>query len=278
MGEPKRFYWLKLKEDFFRQKEIKKLRRIAGGDVFTIIYLKMLLRAMKDGGKLYFEGVEDNFASELALDIDEDEDNVKMTVAFLMANGILVQNQPDEYELLTVDEMTGSECDSAHRVRKLRERKALADGQKALQSNDDVTSGNDGVTTSNIEIEKENRDREKSKSKRAAAQRFTPPTVSEVEAYAKEKGYTSQEFSPSGFVDFYQSKGWKVGRDPMKDWKASVRGWVSRYRQEHPAQKSEPEPQPAQTEKPWWDLPLEEQERLQDEWAAKEREKLLNKD
>jgi len=36
--------------------------------------------------------------------------------------------------------------------------------------------------------------------------------------------------------------------------------------------------QPAQTEKPWWDLPLEEQERLQDEWAAKERERLLNKD
>lgn len=271
MAETKRFYWLKLKEDFFRQKEIKKLRRIAGGDVFTIIYLKMLLRAMKDGGKLFYEGIEDNFPCELALDIDEEEENVKMTVAFLMANGILVQNQPDEYELLTVNEMTGSECDSAHRVRKLRAQKSLAEGQRALQSNGDVTGSNVTVTARNIEIEKENRDREKSK--RADAQRFTPPTVSEVEAYAKEKGYTSKEFSPSGFVDFYQSKGWKVGKDRMKDWKAAARGWVTRYRQEHPAAT-----QTAQTEKPWWELPLEDQERLQEEWAARERDKLLNKD
>jgi len=229
MSEPRRFYWLKLKEDFFRQKEIKKLRKVAGGDVFTIIYLKMLLRAMKDSGKLYYEGVEDDFASELALDIDEDEDNVKMTVAFLMANGILVQNSVDEYELMTMDEMTGSECESAHRVRKLR-------AQKALQCNAGVTPSNPAVTTGNIEIEIENRerDRDRDKSKRDTAQRFIPPTLSEVEAYANEMGYMSREFSPSGFVDFYQSKGWKVGKDKMKDWKAAARGWVSRYRREHP--------------------------------------------
>ena len=43
----KRYYWLKLPDDFFRQKPIKKLRKIAGGDTYTIIYLKMLLIAMK---------------------------------------------------------------------------------------------------------------------------------------------------------------------------------------------------------------------------------------
>ena len=268
MGEQKRFYWLKLKEDFFRQKEIKKLRKIAGGDVYTIIYLKMLLRAMKDGGKLFYEGIEENFACELALDIDEDADNVKMTVAFLMSNGILVQNQPDEYEILTVDEMTGSECDSAHRVRKLRAQKSLTEGQKALQSNGDVTDSNASVTTSNVEIDKETRVRKKSKSISADARRFTPPELSEVEAYAKEKGYTSQEFSPSYFVDFYQSKGWKVGRDPMKDWKASVRMWVSRYRQEHP-RAAEPE-----RPKTWKDLPYDELMRLQDEQSRKDREEL----
>ena len=63
---------------------------------------------------------------------------------------------------------------------------------------------------------------------------FTPPTLEEVQEYAKEKGYDSQEFSPSGFVNFYQSKGWKVGRDKMTDWRAAARGWVSRYRKEHP--------------------------------------------
>ena len=154
MSEPKRFYWLKLKEDFFRQKEIKKLRKIAGGDTFTIIYLKMLLRSLKDGGRLYYEGIEDNFASEVALDIDEDEDNVKMTVAFLISNGILVQNQTDEYEILTAREMTDSETDSAHRMRRLRAKQALGTTQQASLSDGDVTASD-----VDIEIDKRDRDR-----------------------------------------------------------------------------------------------------------------------
>ena len=56
----KRYYWLKLKDDFFRDKAIKKLRRIAGGDTYVIIYLKMQLLSLKSGGKLFYEGVEDD--------------------------------------------------------------------------------------------------------------------------------------------------------------------------------------------------------------------------
>ena len=67
----KRYYWLKLPDGFFRQKAIKKLRKIAGGDTYTIIYLKMLLVAMKQDGRLYFEGVEATFYDELALELSE---------------------------------------------------------------------------------------------------------------------------------------------------------------------------------------------------------------
>lgn len=56
--------------------------------------------------------------------------------------------------------------------------------------------------------------------------RFTPPTVEEVREYCQENSYTSVD--PDRFVDFYTSKGWKVGKEPMKDWKAAVRGWNSR--------------------------------------------------
>lgn len=138
----KRYYWLKLSEDFFRQKEIKKLRRIAGGDTYTVIYLKMLLRSMEDGGKLYYEGYESDFASELALDIDEDVENVKMTVAFLIANGILHENTASEFEITTAREMVGSEGGSARRMRKMRAVKAIADGEKRLlsQCDSDVTA------------------------------------------------------------------------------------------------------------------------------------------
>lgn len=154
--EAKRYYWLKLTDDFFKQKEIKKLRSIAGGDTFTIIYLKMLLRSMKDGGKLYYEGIENDFASELALDIDEDEDNVSVTVNFLLAKGILHQNTASEYEVVTTKEMTGSECDSARRVRQMRNRRALelpaSNGDIALHCNGDVTASNDDVIQGNTDI------------------------------------------------------------------------------------------------------------------------------
>ena len=56
----------------------------------------------------------------------------------------------------------------------------------------------------------------------AKAKRFIPPTVDEVAAYCQERG---NGLDPEAFVDFYASKGWMVGKNPMKDWKAAVRTW-----------------------------------------------------
>lgn len=53
--------------------------------------------------------------------------------------------------------------------------------------------------------------------------RFVPPTVEEVKAYASEHGY---KIDAERFVDFYASKGWMVGKTKMKDWKAAVRNWA----------------------------------------------------
>ena len=61
--------------------------------------------------------------------------------------------------------------------------------------------------------------------------RFIPPTIDDVKAYADEKGWKEYQFNAERFVDFYTSKGWKVGKDPMKDWKAAARGWVARQQQ-----------------------------------------------
>lgn len=58
-------------------------------------------------------------------------------------------------------------------------------------------------------------------------ERFSPPSVDEVSAYCRERknGVDAQRF-----VDFYASKGWKIGQNPMKDWKAAVRTWEQRER------------------------------------------------
>lgn len=153
----KRYYWLKLQNDFFSRKEIKRLRRIAGGDTLTIIYLKMLCRSLKDNGKLYYDGFDNDFVSELAMDIDEDTENVQITVNYLIKTGLLEQIDEVEYTLKDAESNTGTETAVAARVRKHRER------QKALQCNTDVTAVKQ---LGNVEIEKEiekEKDKEKDK-------------------------------------------------------------------------------------------------------------------
>lgn len=149
----KRYYWLKLKDNFFNEKAIKKLRKIAGGDTYTIIYLKLLLKSMKTGGKLYFDGIEDNFCKELALDIDEDDENVKVTFMYLQRVGLLKEINEREIELTEMHGMVGSETSSAARVRKHRQIKN--EQQKALQCNTQALQCNSDVTKCNTEIEKE---------------------------------------------------------------------------------------------------------------------------
>ena len=176
MGTEKRYYWLKLKEDFFRQKEIKKLRKIAGGDTYSIIYLKMLLKSLSNNGVLFFDGVENNFIEELALDIDENEENVAVTVRFLMSQNILVEMNEDEYRLTTCADMVGSETRNAERVRRYRKKQeTLQSNVTPLQCNTDVTSCNTCVITCNTEIDIE-KDIEKEKEKEDSVE-SPPPKI-----------------------------------------------------------------------------------------------------
>jgi predicted phage replisome organizer len=129
----KRYYWLKLKEDYFTNPKIKKLRKIAGGDTFTIIYLKMQLLSISNQGIIEFEEIENTFEEELSLKLDEDLENVQLTLAYLKAQG-LVETNKNEYLLVDACNNIGSECDSAKRVREFREKK-----NKVLQCNSGVT-------------------------------------------------------------------------------------------------------------------------------------------
>jgi uncharacterized phage protein (TIGR02220 family)/predicted phage replisome organizer len=118
----RRYYWLKLKKDFFNSKRMKKLRAIAGGDTYTIIYLKMLLKAIESDGILKFENVEKSFSDEIALDIDENPDDVGIAVNYLLTVGLIEAIGDDEYALPECIENIGSESASAKRVREFRER------------------------------------------------------------------------------------------------------------------------------------------------------------
>lgn len=152
----KRYYWLQLKTDFFDQKEIKLLRKIAGGDTYTVIYLKMLLASLKDEGKLYFESIGDNFAEEISLLIDEDTENVAITLNFLKSKQLIEVVEDDEYFLNRMPEMLGSESYSAERMRNLRARekkkKLHSDGQTS-QCDSDVTKRREDIEKSKEDID-----------------------------------------------------------------------------------------------------------------------------
>ena len=221
----KRYYWLKLYDDFFRQKPIKKLRKIAGGDTFTIIYLKMLLIAMKQGNKLYYEGVEEDFCTELALDLDEDLDNVRLTVSFLLRQGLMEQREESEFFMTECDKMVGSESSSAERMRRLRDK-------KASQSDKCVTLPlRDGDVEKEIEIEKEidTRDIELSSdnstcsepSKKARKQKVEEP-LADVEAIILNNG---SEWRPTvSQLDEY--KRLYPGVDVIQEFR-NMRGWCN---------------------------------------------------
>lgn len=164
MAKTKRYFWLKLKEDFFNQKEIKLLRKIAGGDTYTIIYLKLLLLSLKNDGKIYFDGLTDEFSEEVALEIDESVENVQVTMQFLQKKGLIAfdTEHQDEFELTNIASMIGSETDKAAMMRRKRAREKE---QKQLNGNNVTAELPDRYTEIEKEKEKEI-DLEKEKTER----------------------------------------------------------------------------------------------------------------
>lgn len=199
--ESKRYYWLRLKDDFFGSIRIKKLRKMAGGDTYCIIYLKMQLKAIKTDGVLTYKGYEETFVDELALDLDEEPDNVRVTLAYLCSCGLIETQDNTNFFLPYAIENTGSETSAAERMRKMRERNNVT---PLLQDR-------------YVNIDTKEKDKNKDKSNR-----FTPPTVEEVREYCKER---RNKVNAEHFVDYYEANGWRVGKNPMRDWKAAIRTW-----------------------------------------------------
>lgn len=154
MGENKRYYWLKLKEDFFADIRMKRLRKISAGGTYTIIYLKLLLLSLRDEGKLYFEKVDETFIKELALVIDETEDDIVLTLQYLERVGLLEVVSEDEYFLTELPNLIGSETGWASKKRQYR---------KQIKQLTDRTMSSACLTDVRQEIEKEIEGEEKNR-------------------------------------------------------------------------------------------------------------------
>lgn len=148
MASNKKYYWLKLKEDFFEEKQIKYLRKMPDGDKLVIAYLKMQLKSLRTEGFIKYDSILPSNEDELAMILDEDSNIVKLMIqALLQVKAIEILDDGSFY-MIAMQDLIGKEGQSAERVRNFRERQK----QVALQCNTDVTKCN---TEIEIEIEKE---------------------------------------------------------------------------------------------------------------------------
>ena len=206
----KKYYWLKLKRDFFKRHDVRIIEELPNGKDYLLFYLKLLVESIDHEGALRFSDAVPYNEQMLSVITNTNVDVVRSAMKlFIELKMIEVLDDATIY-MTEVNKLIGSESWSAERVRRYR------DKQKLLQCNADVTSCNEEK-----EIEKET-DKEKDKEVIKPQKRFIKPTIEEVEAYCQErnKGVDAQRW-----YDHYSSNGWKVGKNPMKDWKAAVRTW-----------------------------------------------------
>lgn len=125
----KRYFWLKLKEDWFSGTTEKYLKSLPAGDSLLITYLKIQLISLKTEGFLKYERLLPSAEEEIAMLIDEPVNNVRLLINVLLKTGAIERLDDNSLYLLSLQNLIGSEGSSTDRVRRFRER------QKALQCN-----------------------------------------------------------------------------------------------------------------------------------------------
>ena len=145
--------------------------------------------------------------------------------------GRLVTAMINHSQRREIGELSGNERYIWPMIRSQIDRDIEAYTQKCEQNKNNrqrtVTTVNDRQRTMTTVDKEKGKGEEKEeysppKSPSERGKRFDPPTVEEVQAYCSER---NNSVDAQTFVDFYASKGWVVGKNPMKDWKAAVRTW-----------------------------------------------------
>lgn len=260
-----RKWWLQLQFAFFQDKRVRALRR-KHGDLAMIIYQKMMLKSLEESCTMKFEGLEDTFEEEIAVDIVEDEAEkislIKHVMDFLIKHELMIEQEDGCYFFPQAAKMSGSESSSAERMRRKRERdkekqSSQSDGD---MSQDSATSDGSISHCDVIKTEQEaetdlhlNSDKSKSldvKSKTdteqadagsvpadqpaaPAAAKAGPPaadlfSVKQLLATAKKNKVNLTEEGVRAFYDEMHESGWILYQKPVekKGIVKAMRGWA----------------------------------------------------
>ena len=226
----KKYYWLKLKKDFFKRHDIQIIEAMPNGKDYVLFYLKLLVESVDHEGMLRFNDTLPYNEDMLSTITHTNIDIVRSAMKLLVSLNMIDVMEDETIYMAEVEKMLGSEGWSARRVRRFRERDNQKKEVKALPCNTQVTNGNAPVTCGNVELEIE-KELEIDKVKTSCASKSmhwtengkkSPPTLDEVKAYCQER---KNRVDPEQWFDFYTAKNWYIGKNKMKDWKAAVRTW-----------------------------------------------------
>lgn len=219
----KRYYWIKLKTDFFNLNEIDFLLSQKNGCEYIVLYQMLCLNSANNNGELCSkigEMIIPYNVEKIVRDTKHfDFDTVTVALELFKRLGLIYEETDNVLKIANFAEMVGSETAWA-------EKKRLYRATHPQLVEDNARTLSDKRKRLDIEIEKE-KDIDKEiecippKSPKGGT-RFAKPTLEEVQAYCRERG---NKVDADKFYDHYTSNGWRVGKNPMKDWKAAVRTW-----------------------------------------------------
>ena len=248
-------FWYKMPCNFFKRHDIMILRSLPEGDTLVLCFLILIGEAVYHDGYLRYSDqlpyTLDDLAVICGVDTgNESNDNVtryvtlrnSVTIRYvtetLQKRGLITFENDGTIFIPLAQEMIGkSDNSNAERQRRYREKQksqGLQGSPENIESNGNVTryvTLRNGVTVTEskskskrkskniLERDKEN---EEGREDHAQHSRFVKPTLEEVKAYCKSR---CNDVDAEHFYSHYESNGWRVGKNPMKDWKASVRTW-----------------------------------------------------
>lgn len=215
-----RYYWLKLKKDFFKRHDIRILESMPDGHLTVLFYLKLMLESVDHEGELRFSEKTAYSPEMLATITDTDIEIVKTSLDRLGEFGLVEITSDGTIVIDKVKSMVGFETKWAEKKRAWRE-------QQSGRSEDNVLDMSSECPNSVLTLS--DKSKSKSKSKRQSKRQskniyiFVPPSVDEVYEYCESRHNT---INAQLFVDYYQSKNWQISNGcQMTDWKAAVRSW-----------------------------------------------------
>ena len=211
-----KFYWLQLKEDFFEDDAIEWLEeQEPNGRDYAYFYLKLCLKALKSNGILIRQVGNilipyDN--RKLAELTKMDFDTVTVAMELLKQIGLVEILENGEIYITQLENLIGSISKGAFKKQMQLARKKEENMLGWTEGGKNSTKDKDKVKDKDIYI-KENILKEKN---------FKKPTLEELENYKLER---NSNVDIQKFYNYYEANGWRVGKNPMKDWKATFRYW-----------------------------------------------------